>query len=212
MNKQVGITAPNISELTTASADMFKKTAYEATGLWWAWLLRAIVWAVIGIVFIFWQDVGLTTLTILVGAWFLADGVSSIIGGLFADGIDVGRRLLLIIMGILGIAAGVAVIAWPDLTAVTLCIIAAIFGLMWGTMMLFSAIFDGSHLLPRWLQFLLGVGGIAFGVYFLFEPETKIDSLLTVLGALALAGAVLFLIGALNLRSAHKELGAQLKR
>jgi uncharacterized membrane protein HdeD (DUF308 family) len=101
---------------------------------------------------------------------------------------------------------------WPDVTLITLCIVVAIFSLMWGTALLFSAIFDGSHLLPRWIQFLLGAVGIGFGIFFLIEPETKIDQLLTLLGILALAGAAMFFLSALQLLSAHGDLKAKLGR
>jgi uncharacterized membrane protein HdeD (DUF308 family) len=86
----------------------------------WSTLISAIVDIVIGILFLFYQDIGALSLGVMVGIWFLADTIVGIIFSWQLRAVSTGYFVFNLILNILCLILAVMIVLNPVVTAFSL--------------------------------------------------------------------------------------------
>jgi uncharacterized membrane protein HdeD (DUF308 family) len=139
--------------------------------------LRGIAAIVFGILAFIWPETTLTVLVFLFGAYVLVDGVSLLIA--LAQGDPLARRHAWTfgIMGVLGIVAGIVTFAWPDLTALSLLYLVALWSIATGTFQVIGAIELRREIDNEFWMALGGIASIVFGALLIAFPGSGLISL-----------------------------------
>src|SRR5690606_2566406 len=115
-----------------------------------------------------WPGLTLTTLILLFGTYVLVVGVFAVINGIRSY-VERERWWAELLEGIIGIVVGIVTFVWPDLTALTLLTIIAVWAVITGIMEIIAAIQLRKAITGEWMMVLSGLLSIAFGVLlFLF--------------------------------------------
>lgn len=165
------------------------------TGVWWVVVLRGILAIGFGILALVWPDITLLTMLILFGAFALVDGVSNLIYAFDARG--EGRSpWFFVVQGLLGIAAGFVIVAWPDISALTLLYLIAAWAIITGLFEITAAVELRKVVGNEWMLGIAGVGSVLFGVLTMIFPGDGATALAWLIGIYALAfGTMLVLLG-----------------
>lgn len=172
---------------------------------WWAIALRGVVAIIFGIVAIVWPDLTLGALIILFGAFALADGIFSIVSGISMIG-EYSRWWMILLEGIVSIGAGIIAIVWPDLTALALLYIIAVWAIFTGTFEIVAAIRLRDEIPNEWFLALGGVLSILFGAVLILFPGSGALAILWLIGSYSIAFGIVLLVLAFRLRSLGKNL------
>ena len=158
---------------------------------WWTLVLRGVVAVLFGLAALFWPGKTLFILILFFGAYTLVDGIFAIVGGLM----DSSRRWLLLIEGVLGVVAGLILLARPDLGALVLLYVIAIWAIVTGVMEILAAISLRREIDNEWLMIVGGALSVIFGVILAVLPGAGLLSLTWLIGAYAIVfgGAFIFL-------------------
>jgi uncharacterized membrane protein HdeD (DUF308 family) len=106
---------------------------------------------------------------------------------------------LLLLRGIAGIVFGVLAFAWPGLTLLTLVLFYGAYALVDGATAIIAAI-TGKVPAARWWLALVGLLGVAVGIFTFMLPGMTALILLYTMAGWAVAIGVLQIIGAIRLR------------
>lgn len=166
---------------------------------WWALALRGVFAILFGIMAIIWPGLTLTTLILLFGAYALVDGVFALINGVRSYG-ERQRWWAEVLEGIVGIIIGIVTFIWPDLTALTLLTIIAVWAVLTGIIEIVAAIQLRKVITGEWLMILNGLLSIVFGVLLFLFPGEGALGLTWLIGIYAIVFGVLFIILAFRLR------------
>ncbi len=93
-------------------------------------------------------------------------------------------------MGLLGIGAGLVAFFWPEITAVALLWVIAVWAIVSGVIELMTAWTARAELTNEWMWVLAGVLSIALGILLLAQPGTGAVALIVWIGVLAIAWGV----------------------
>ncbi|MES2819973.1 MAG: DUF308 domain-containing protein [Pseudomonadota bacterium] len=107
---------------------------------------------------------------------------------------------MLALRGVSALAFGVLALLWPGITLVVLIALFAAYALVSGVLALLTAFKQRRRSRDWWLFLLLGLVGLAAGAIALFHPALTLLVLILLIGANALIGGVLDIIGAIRLR------------
>ena len=170
---------------------------------WWAVGLRGILGILFGLICLLSPGLALEVFVILFAAYMLVDGVFAIISGIKAA--RNGERWgMLILEGIVDLAAGTVAILWPAITLVALVWIVAIWAIVSGALMLWSAfMLNLDH--GRWWLALGGIASLIFGILLVIQPLIGAVVLTLWIGAYALVFGIFLLILAFQLHSKKEE-------
>ena len=157
---------------------------------WWTLVLRGVVAVLFGLAALFWPGKTLFVLILFFGAYTLVDGIFAIVGGIM----DSSRRWLLLIEGVLGVVAGLILLARPDLGALVLLYVIAIWAIVTGVMEVLAAISLRREIDNEWLLILGGALSVIFGVILAVLPGAGLLSLTWLIGAYALVFGVAFIV------------------
>ena len=174
--------------------------------VWRLLALRGAVAIIFGFVLLVWPDIGLATMTTLVGAFAVASGFVAGVAAYALSGATTQHRLWLGFNSIVGLAVGVGVLVWPDLSAKALLYAIAIWAIATGVIELFAAF---TLPLSGTRTVLLAVSGIvlaAFGVVMFVEPGDGAIALLALVAAFALVRGTFDVALAVELRHVLGEL------
>ncbi|CAM3371459.1 HdeD family acid-resistance protein [Occultella aeris] len=166
-----------------------------AKGAWYYLALRGAVAIVFGILALVWPDKVLTAFVLLLGIFWAVDGVLAIVHGIRTRGTPgAGSEIF---FGILGAVAGVFLIVQPDVGATILLIVAGVWAIIGGLILVISAVRGRKSLGAAWtLGLALGVITLAFGIFLVAAPDVAATTFGILLGIYALlAGIVLVMIG-----------------
>jgi uncharacterized membrane protein HdeD (DUF308 family) len=162
---------------------------------WWAIALRGVLAIVFGILTLLWPGLTVLVLVALFGAWALLDGIFSIVAA-WQRRERRGSWWPLLLEGLLGIAAGVVTWVWPELTALGLLAVIAVWAIVTGLMEIAAAIRLRRVITNEvWLA-LAGVGSVVFGVLVLLFPGAGAIGIAWAIGWYAIVfGALLVALG-----------------
>jgi uncharacterized membrane protein HdeD (DUF308 family) len=172
---------------------------------WWVFAVRGIAAIVFGILAFVWPDTTLTVLVYLFGAYVLIDGVSLLVA--LARGDTLARRhsWAVGLMGVLGIIAGIATFVWPDVTAMSLLYLVALWAITMGIFQVIAAIQLRREIEGEFWMALGGIFSIAFGVLLVVNPSEGLISLVWLVGLWSVVFGVSNIALANKLRGIDKE-------
>jgi len=147
---------------------------------WWMLVVRGIAAILFGIIALMLPQLSLFALVTLWGAYAVVDGVFALMLAALRGraGFSWGWWLF---EGIIGIGAGIATFAWPQMTALVLLSVIAIWAVLTGIAEISVAIVLRRQISGEWLLATSGVLSIGFGVLLLARPLR---------GALAVGGVI----------------------
>jgi uncharacterized membrane protein HdeD (DUF308 family) len=171
----------------------------------WAWVLvRGIVTIIFGAVAVFWPEITVLAFVVLFGAYAVVDGVTAIAMGVRRS----FGRWFLIGTGALGVIAGVIAMTWPDITAMVLLYIIAVWAIVIGLGSVVSGFGLSRDAGGRWLFILSGLAGLLLGILLLADPEGGAVALAVTIGLFAVAWGLITVMTSVRLRRLAKELDA----
>jgi len=189
--------------MTDPTAEQIKEVARRATGLWWVWLASGIVWIVIALVVLQFDDASVTTVGVLVGLMFLLSAVQQF----FIAGVVDRGKWLFALFGVLFVIAGVIALIRPENTFVAIADILGFLFLLVGVYWIVQAFLEREINDLWWLGFTAGILMVilAFwtGGQFFIE---KAYVLLVFAGIWALMQGLNDIMRAFMLRRAHQAL------
>ncbi|MBL6938030.1 MAG: HdeD family acid-resistance protein [Alphaproteobacteria bacterium] len=173
---------------------------------WWAFLIRGLLAIAFGLIAFFEPGVTMLSLVLVFAAYATVDGIFGIVAAVRAAS-QHERWIWLAVEGVVSVIAGIAAVAMPGLTVVVFVTLLAIWALITGALMLFSAFrVDADH--GRWWLALGGVASLVYGALLIIAPMIGALVLTWWIGAYALVFGVMMLIFAFRLRSKAHTLSA----
>jgi len=139
--------------MTDPTAEQIKEVARRATGLWWVWLASGIVWIVIALVVLQFDDASVTTVGVLVGLMFLLSAVQQF----FIAGLVDRGKWLFALFGVLFVIAGVIALIRPENTFVAIADILGFLFLLVGVYWIVQAFLEREINDLWWLGFTAGI-------------------------------------------------------
>ena len=149
---------------------------------WWVFALRGVAAILFGVVAFASPGITLAALVLLFGAYAFVDGVSLLIA--LARG-DTGARRhawSVGIMGVLGIVASIVTIVWPDITALSLLYVVAVWAIAMGVFQTVAAVALRREIEGEFWMGLGGVMSVVFGILLIVSPGTGLITLVWLLG------------------------------
>jgi uncharacterized membrane protein HdeD (DUF308 family) len=166
---------------------------------WWLLALRGVLAILFGVIAILWPGITLLALVLLFGAYALVDGVFAIVSAIRTT--DRRQRWWsLLIEGIVSIVLGVVAFIWPNITALALLYVIAIWAVLTGVFEIVTAIRLRQEITGEWLLGLSGVASILFGLILIVLPGTGALAIVWMIGVYAIVFGVLLVVLAFRLR------------
>jgi uncharacterized membrane protein HdeD (DUF308 family) len=157
---------------------------------WWVFAIRGVAAILFGVLAFAWPEKTLQVLVILFGAYVLVDGVALLIALAQGDALARRHAWAVGIMGVLGIAAGIVTFLWPDVTALSLLYIVAIWAVATGMFQVVTAIALRRELDNELWMAIGGIASIVFGVLLILFPAEGLISLVWLVGIWAVVFGV----------------------
>jgi uncharacterized membrane protein HdeD (DUF308 family) len=176
------------------------------TAAWKLLLLRGAIGIVLGIVLVAWPEATIVVLMVLFGIWALVDGIG-LAAQVFEKGAGTGQRVLFGVMALVALVVALVAIFRPGLAASAVTWFLGIWLLVRGVFELVGA-FSATVAAPRWLLVLGALLDLALGWLFVANPGDSAKAVAVVIGILAIAWGVVFVVLALAARSAARHLPA----
>ena len=174
------------------------------TAAWKLLLLRGVIGIVLGIVLVAWPEATIVVLMVLVGIWALIDGIG-LAAHVFDKGARTGQRVLFGVMALIALVVALVAIFRPGLAASAVTWFLGIWLLVRGLFELVGA-FSTTVSTPRWLLVLGALLDLVLGWLFVANPGNSAKAVAVVIGILAIAWGVVFVVLALATRKATDEL------
>jgi len=174
------------------------------TAAWKLLLLRGVIGIVLGIILVAWPEATIVVLMVLVGIWALVDGIG-LAAQVFDKGAGTGQRVLFGVMALVALVVAMVAIFNPDKAASVITWLVGIWLLVRGLFELVGA-FSSTVATPRWLLVLGALLDLVLGWLFVTHPGQSAKGIAVLIGILAIAWGVVFVVLALAARSATKDL------
>lgn len=174
------------------------------TAAWKLLLLRGVIGIVLGIVIMVWPQATIAVLMVLVGLWALVDGIG-LAAQVFAKGASVGQRVFFGVMALVALVVALVAIFRPGVAASVVTWFLGIWLLVRGLFELVGA-FSSTVAAPRWLLVLGALLDLVLGWLFVANPGTAAVAVAWLIGLVAVAWGVVFVVLAIAARSAAKNL------
>lgn len=171
---------------------------------WWAPVVRGVAAILFGVLAFVVPGASLAALVILWGAYAIVDGGFAI--ALAAQrGAAGGRWGWFLFEGLVSIAAGVATFVWPQITALALLYVIAVWAVITGVAEIAAAIALRRVISGEWLLALSGVLSIVFGVLLFGHPGAGALAVVWTIGGYAIAFGVLLVGLGIRLHRWHAD-------
>jgi uncharacterized membrane protein HdeD (DUF308 family) len=167
---------------------------------WWIVLLRGVVALIFGALIFAFPLNALAAFVIVFGAYALVDGLFAIVAALRLAHPDSGRWWALLQQGIAGVAAGGLTFFWPQITALSLGILVAVWAFVTGFLEIGAAIRMRKDVPNEILLFVTGLISIALGAYLAFQPFVALLASVWVIGAYAIVTGIVLVVLSFRLR------------
>jgi uncharacterized membrane protein HdeD (DUF308 family) len=154
-----------------------RKALMGLSRLWWLWLVFGILWIVIALVILQFDQASINTVGVLIGAMFLAAGFQQLaLAGLIGG----AARWILMIFGVLFLIAGVIALINPEETFAGIADILGFLFLMVGLFWIIQAFGDREANELWWFGLISGIAMIALafwtGGQFFIEKQYTLGS------------------------------------
>jgi uncharacterized membrane protein HdeD (DUF308 family) len=194
--------------MTTYPADdvaAAEETVRGVSGFWWLWLVTGVIWIIVAITVLQFDQASITTVGVIVGLMFLFSAVQQFTLAGLTDG---AARWLALIFGVLLGAAGILALVNPEATFAGLADILGFLFLIVAAMWIVQALVDREANDLWWLGLIAGILMVilAFwtGGQFFIERGYV---LLVFAGIWALMHGVTDIVQAFQVRRLHKAMG-----
>ena len=174
------------------------------TAAWKLLLLRGVIGIVFGIMIMIWPQATIVVLMVLIGIWALVDGVG-LAAQVFAKGASTGQRVFFGVMALLALVVALVAIFRPGVAASAVTWVIGIWLLVRGLFELVGA-FSSTVAAPRWLLVLGALLDLVLGWLFVANPGTAAVAVAWLIGLVAVAWGIVFVVLAIAARSATKNL------
>src|SRR4051794_39707230 len=163
-------------------------------------IVRGVLALVVGIVAVAWPGVTVYALVVVFAVYaFMDAGVQAIRA---FSGIRTGAANARILVALVDVAAGVVAISYPNITAVALTVIVAIWAIAFGVLELFAAFGAGETAGTRAWFLVAGLVSIAFGFVLVGRPDVGAVSLAVIYGIFSLAFGITEIVLGMQARRA----------
>jgi uncharacterized membrane protein HdeD (DUF308 family) len=177
------------------TADVQSRLSGKLGDLWWAFMLRGLLAAVLGLCALIWPNVSLAVLIALVGIYCLSDGVAGLLGVWRAS--ERGSNLL---QALLGVVVGAVLLFWPGASIRTLLVVFGVWALFTGISQIVAARRDDVKGGDRSLMTTIGGIAAAAGAILIVWPGTGVVAISWLIAIVALLLAALLIWLALRLK------------
>ena len=175
---------------------------------WWVFAIRGVAAIAFGILAFIWPGRTLAVLVLLFGAYAIIDGVALLFALIRGDAAARSHGWAVAIMGVLGILAGVVTFMRPDLTALSLLYLVAVWAIAMGVFQVIAAIALRSELDGELWMALGGVASVVFGALLVAFPGDGLITLVWLVGIWAIVFGVSNLGLAYRLRTVDAAMPA----
>jgi uncharacterized membrane protein HdeD (DUF308 family) len=187
-------------------AEQAETTAAEITGFWWLWLVTGLIWIVVAVTILQFDDASVTTVGVIIGLMFLFSAVQQFILAAVTEG---GLRWLELFFGVLLAAAGILALFNPESTFAGLADILGFLFLIVAAMWIVQALLERPENDLWWLGLIAGILMVVLAFWtagqFLIE---RAYLLLVFAGIWALMHGVTDIVRAFAVRGLHKAVKA----
>lgn len=147
---------------------------------------------IVGIIAVAWPGVTVYALVVLFAVYaFLDAGLQAVRA---FSGVRVGAVVGRLLLALIDVAAGIVALVYPNITAVTLVLIVAIWAIAFGVLELFAAFAAGETAGTRTWFVVAGLVSIAFGVLLASRPDAGAISLAVIYGIFSLALGIIQIV------------------
>jgi uncharacterized membrane protein HdeD (DUF308 family) len=174
---------------------------------WKLMLLRGVIGIVFGIVIMVWPQATIVVLMVLIGIWALVDGVG-LAAQVFDKGASGGQRVFFAVMALIALVVALVAIFRPGVAATAVTWVIGIWLLVRGLFELVGA-FSSTVATPRWLLVVGALLDLVLGWLFVANPGSAAVAVAWLIGLVAVAWGIVFVVLALAARSAAKDLPDQ---
>jgi uncharacterized membrane protein HdeD (DUF308 family) len=185
------------------AAGMQSRLSGKLGDLWWAFMLRGVLAALLGLCALIWPSVSLAVLIALVGIYCLADGVAGLFGVWRAS--ERGANLA---QALLGVVVGAVLLFWPGASIRTLLVVFGVWALFTGISQIVAARRDDVEGSDRSVMTTIGGIAAALGLILIVWPGTGIVAISWVIAVVALLLAALLIFLALHLKRLQARVAA----
>ena len=165
---------------------------------WKLLVLRGAIGILFGIVAIAWPQQTIVVLVVLWGVWALVDGIG-LAASAFSSGLTTGQRAVLGALAIVALVVAFIAFTRPGMAAAAVTWVLGIWLLVRGLFELVGA-FSSRRSAPRWLLVLGALLDLVLGWIFVANPGAAAVGVTFVLGIVAVAWGIVFLVIGLVVR------------
>jgi len=174
----------------------------DSTLIW-----RGLLAILVGVIAVAWPGITVGAFVILFAVYaFLAAGLDAMRAFQSQSAGPVAGRLVL---ALLDVAAGVVALVWPDITALALTLLIAVWAFVIGFLEVFFAFSAGESAGERALLGLTGLISVALGVVFAIRPDVGAITIAEVFGLFSIVAGISTLVLSANLRSVTPSLAGR---
>lgn len=187
--------------------DVQGRVAAALRSVWWLPVLRGVLMIVLGLLLLVEPLGTLVALVWVFGVFAVVDGAVVLLQALLARGRP-GFGWL-VAEGLVSIGFGALIMLWPDVTALVLFYLLALWVLVLGVTAVIVAVTQYRARDLAWSATLVfGLIGFLFGLLLAIKPQGTVDVILTVYGLFAFVAGVVMLVGGFATRSLSRQLAA----
>ena len=187
--------------------DVDGRLATVLRSVWWLPVLRGVLMIVLGLLMLVEPLSTLVALVWVFGVFAVIDGLVVLAQAMFARGRPgVGW---LVTQGLVGIGFGVLIMLWPDVTALVLFYLLALWVLVLGVVAVIVAVTQYRARDLAWAGTLVfGLVAFLFGLLLAIKPHGTVDLIVTVFGLFAFVVGVIMVVAGFATRSFGRQLAA----
>lgn len=187
--------------------DVQGRVAAVLRSVWWLPVLRGVLMIVLGLLLLVEPLGTLVALVWVFGVFAVVDGAVVLLQALLARGRP-GFGWL-VAEGLVSIGFGALIMLWPDVTALVLFYLLALWVLVLGVTAVIVAVTQYRARDLAWSGTLVfGLIAFLFGLLLAIKPQGTVDVILTVYGLFAFVAGVVMLVSGFATRSLSRQLAA----
>lgn len=187
--------------------DVDGRVAAVLRSVWWLPVLRGLLMIVLGLLLLVEPLGTLVALVWVFGMFAVVDGAVVLMQALLARGRP-GFGWL-VAEGVVSIGFGVVIMLWPDVTALVLFYLLALWVLVLGVTAVVVAVTQYRARDLAWAGTLVfGLIAFLFGLLLAIKPQGTVDVIVTVYGLFAFVAGVVMVVSGFATRSLGRQLAA----